>query len=117
MIIVEKFTYTCIKLSVLFFYRRIFFVRKSFLIANNILIVLITLWGFMFFLMQAVLESDSIYAIRVPDTQTWLLLWFAITDIVGDVAVLTLPYPCIRKMQMSTQAKVGLTMTFMLGTL
>ena len=111
-IIIEKFTYTCIKLSVLFFYRRIFAQRKSFRIANSILIALITLWGLIFLVLQVVLESDDPHI-----SQEWLLLWFAITDVLGDVAVLTLPYPCIRKLQMRRRAKVGLTAIFLLGTL
>ena len=111
-IIIEKFTYSCIKLSVLFFYRRIFAQRKSFRIANSILIGLITLWGLLFFFIQAVLESD-----KTRISQEWLLLWFGITDVLGDVAVLALPYPCIRKLQMSKRTKVGLTFIFLLGTL
>lgn len=49
--------------------------------------------------------------------QEWLVLWFAITDVLGDMAVLTLPYPCIRALQMSRREKVGLSAIFMLGTL
>lgn len=116
-IVIEKVTYTCIKLSVLFFYRRIFAQRKSFRIANDVLIVLITLWGLIFFLMQVVLESNHGHIIHPGDSQEWLLLWFGITDVLGDIAVLTLPYPCIRRLQMNTKSKVWLTVIFLLGTL
>ena len=108
----EKFTYSCIKLCVLFFYRCIFAQRKSFRIVNSILIGLIALWGLLFLVIQVVLESD-----KTRISQEWLLLWFGITDVLGDVAVLALPYPCIRKLQMSKRTKVGLTFIFLLGTL
>ena len=116
-LVVEKFTYSCIKLSVLFFYRRIFFIRKSFLIANNVLIVFIIIWGTTFLFMEAFsCGSDSNHGHPCAQ-QEWLALWFAITDVLGDIAVLTLPYPCIRKMQKSRRDKVGLVAIFALGTL
>ena len=116
-IIIEKFTYACIKLSVLIFYRRNLSRHRSFRIANSILIVLITLWGLIFLLMQVALESNTLHIVRASNSQEWLLLWFAITDVLGDVAILVLPYPCIRKLQISKRAKVGLTVIFLLGTL
>ncbi|KAF6241044.1 hypothetical protein HO173_000838 [Letharia columbiana] len=116
-IIVEKVTYSCIKLSVLFFYRRIFLRQKSFRIANNILVILIALWGLVFLLLQVVLETDNETLALPRGSQEWLLLWFAITDVLGDIAVLALPYPCIRKLQMSRRFKVELSFVFLLGTL
>ena len=113
----EKFTYSGIKLSVLFFYRRIFFVQKSFRIANNIFIILIALWGLVYFLLQVILESGDHRTVQPWGSQEWLLLWFAITDVLGDIAVLALPYPGIRKLQMSRRAKVELSFVFLLGTL
>ena len=115
-ILLEKFTYSFIKLSVLFFYRRIF-IQRSFRIANSVLIVLITLWGLVFFLDEAIIEYDSAHVDHAPRSGTWSLFWFAITDVLGDIAILTLPYPCIRQLQMSRRAKVGLTVVFLLGTL
>ena len=116
-ILLEKFTYTFIKLSVLFFYRRIFFQRKSFRIANSILIVLVTLWGLIFFLDEVIIGYDKAYLYRFAESQRWSLFWFGITDVLGDIAILTLPYPCIRKLQMSRRAKIGLTVVFLMGTL
>ena len=117
-IVIEKFPYTGIKLGVLFFYRRIFVQRKSFRIANTILIALVALWGLVFLLMQVVIESQNIIHLSNRfGSQEWLLLWFAITDVLGDIAILTLPYPCIRKMYMNRKTKVGLAIVFSLGTL
>ncbi len=101
----------------LFFYRRIFIQRKSFRIANSILIVLITLWGLVFLLVEVVVEYDSTHIDHPAESQRWSLLWFAITDVLGDIAILTLPYPCIRKLQMTRRAKAGVTVVFLLGTL
>lgn len=84
---------------------------------NNIFVILIALWGLVFFLLQVILESNKYYTVQPWASQEWLLLWFAITDVLGDVAVLTLPYPCLRKLQMSRRSKVELTFIFSLGTL
>ena len=114
-ILLEKFTYSFIKLSVLFFYRRIF-IWRSFRVANSVLIAIITLWGLVFFLDEAIVEYDT-HIDNAAESQKWSLFWFAITDVLGDIAILILPYPCIRKLQMGRQAKVGLTIVFLLGTL
>ena len=84
---------------------------------NNVLIVLIALWGLVFFLLQVILESDDGHSVQPWGSQEWLLLWFAITDVLSDIAILALPYPCIRALQMSRRSKVELTLIFMLGTL
>ena len=116
-LIIEKFTYTCIKLSVLFFYRRIFYQREAFRVLNNILIGVITLWGLLFVFLEAfTCGADSNHGHPCAPNE-WLSLWFAITDVLGDIAVLTMPYPCIRALQMNRREKVGLSAIFMLGML
>ena len=50
-----------------------------------------------------------------PAVQT--LLSFAITDVIFDVAILASPYPYIRKLQIGSRDKIGLTAIFLLGTL
>ncbi|KAI4162186.1 MAG: hypothetical protein LQ342_004206 [Letrouitia transgressa] len=111
-LIIEKVTYTTIKLSVLLFYRRIFLHQKKFRIANDILIILVTLWGFVFLLTFAFLAGD----VNSPG-ENWGSLWFCITEVVSDVAILALPYPCIRELQMSKRDKMGVIAIFLLGTL
>ena len=91
--------------------------NESFRTANNIAIALITLWGLSFFLVEAVIYLDSSHVPHPGESQRWSLLWFAITDVLGDIAILAMPYPCIRKLQMSRRVKVGLSMVFLLGTL
>ena len=116
-LVVEKFSYSCIKLSVLFFYRRIFYHRHTFRILNNILIVAVILWGLTFMFVEAFTCGSDSHHGHPCAPQEWLALWFAITDVVGDVAVLVLPYPCIRALQMSRREKIGLSAIFMMGTL
>lgn len=116
-LLIEKVTYTTIKLSVLFFYRRIFLQQKSFRIANDILIALIALWGVVFLFIYAFLCGFDSQHGHPCAPQEWGSLWFAITDVLGDVAILTLPYPCIRRLQMSKRDKIGLSLIFLLGTL
>ena len=113
----EKFTFTFLKLSVLFLYRRIFISNDSFRIANNVLIVLTALWGLTFFLAEAVIYLDSSHVAHPGESQRWSLLWFSITDVLGDIAILAMPYPCIRKLQMSRKLKIGVSIVFLLGTL
>ena len=64
-----------------------------------------------------ILESGDHLTVQPWSSDEWLLLWFAITDVLGDIAVLALPYPCIRKLHMSGRAKVELSFVFLLGTL
>ena len=84
---------------------------------NNVLIVAIGLWGLVFMFMEAfTCGADSHHGYPCAP-QEWLALWFAITDVLGDIAVLSLPYPCIKALQMSRRDKVGLSVIFILGTL
>ncbi|KAL2051850.1 hypothetical protein ABVK25_007765 [Lepraria finkii] len=115
LIVIEKSTYTLIKLSVLFLYRRIFGANRKFRVANDILIVVITLWGSIFLLVQCCFCSNKGLGTLSCDSSQWSLLWFAITEVLGDIAILSLPYPCIRKLQMGKRDKIGLIVIFSLG--
>ena len=117
MVVIEKVTYTAIKLSVLFLYRRIFGVKDTFRKAIDFLIVLIILWGLTFLFLEIfVCVSGSISSLSCTG-QEWTLLWFAITEIFGDIAILSLLYPCIRWLHMTRREKIGLAGIFALGTL
>jgi len=123
MVVIEKPAYGLIKLSVLLFYRRIF-TTEAFRSRNNIVIILIALWALAFFLAEVFVcgSRPAILWRGKPSkgqcvNQAQLLLWFAITDIIGDIAVLTMPYGCIRRLQMDRRKKSGLIGIFMLGAL
>jgi hypothetical protein len=123
MVVLEKPAYGFIKLSVLLFYRRIF-VTPTFRLINNIIIVLISLWALAFFFAKILVCGTNPQDQWDKNCLTWhsadlslMLLWFAITDVVGDIAVLAMPYPCIMKLQMSRRTKLSVSGVFLLGTL
>ena len=90
---------------------------RTFRIANDILIALTALWGLVFMFTFAFLcKAGGLHGRSCAPTE-WASLWFAITDVLGDVAILSLPYPCIRALQMSRRDKIGLSAIFLLGTL
>lgn len=120
---IEKPAYGLIKLSVLLFYRRIF-VTRAFQLYNAILVILILLWAIVFLCteifacgshptVQWSKHQPTVHCLNQPQ----ILLWFAITDVIGDIAVLTMPYGSIRKLQLDKRRKAGLAGIFMLGTL
>ena len=124
MVIIEKPLYTLMKLSVLFFFRRIFLIRRSFRIASNILIIFLIIWGFVFTIAEISFCNGQPTILWDPSSQTglcanhrWLDLIFAITDVIGDILVIVLPYPYIRQLKVTSREKVGITSIFLLGTL
>ena len=116
-LVVEKVTYSATKLSVLFFYRRIFGVQRSFRIVNNILIVIVILWGLVFLFTNAFLCGPESKIQHPCASIEWLALWYGITDVLLDLAILVLPYPSIRRLQIRGREKWGLAAVFMLGYL
>lgn len=116
MLISEKVTYSCIKISVLLFYRRIF-ATPTFRVVNNILIILIAAWGVAFLFTEAFMCGSNSHGGHPCASSEWRVLWFAITDVIGDVAVLTMPYPMIKNLQVTRREKVAVYGIFLLGTL
>ncbi|KAI9652834.1 MAG: hypothetical protein M1831_006359 [Alyxoria varia] len=121
--VIEKPLFGLIKLSVLLFYRRFFFIRQSFMVWNNIMIALITLWAVGFMLVQIFACGHHLEVFWTAGAShetcidlTWSHLWFGITDVIGDIAVVVMPYPCIRKMRLQRREKLGVTTIFLLGT-
>ena len=47
----------------------------------------------------------------------WLNFAFSITDTLGDILVVVIPFPCIRKLHLDTRHKVMLLLIFAFGTL
>lgn len=121
---VEKPTLGCIKLSLVVWYRKIF-LGKKFNIASRIVGALVVAWavGFFFPTVFACRPISVIYAGTIEqlfseciDTIT-LLETFAITDVITDIMVLSLPIPMVWQLQMSTRRKSIISGIFMLGTL
>lgn len=123
-VILEKPLYGFMKLSVLFFYRRIFSVKKGFRICNNIMIVFIILWTLAFFIAEFVVCGGKREAFWVGgkggvcEDRNWLHLAFSATDVVGDVLVVVMPFPFISGLlQIGPREKVAVLFIFLLGTL
>jgi hypothetical protein len=115
---------TLIKLSVLFFFRRIFRVR-AFIIANNIVIGLTVAWGISY--------TFALAFQCVPVSTLWdkleseygnhcvmvlpFYLSFAFSDLILDVIIFILPIPHLWNLVMPTRQKVGVATIFLLGSL
>ena len=123
-VILEKPLYGMMKLSVLFFYRRIFIVQERFRVLNDIMIALITAWTVSFFFAEIFIcgahpkvQWSNDPKDKTCDGQTWLNLCFSITDVIGDILVVSMPLPCINMLQLRRREKIGLFGIFFLGTL
>ena len=98
-------------------YRRIFSVNQTFRTVNSLLIVVIVIWGLTFLFLESFICVGGSGVSLSCNAQEWVLLWFAITEVAGDIVILSLPYPCIRKLQMSKRDKIGLCAIFASGSL
>jgi hypothetical protein len=124
MLIIEKLAFGFIKLSLLFFFRRIFGFWPSFRRWNNILIGLVTAWTIAFALADLLLCGTHIemhWAIDQAPGKKYcgstgaLLIAFAITSVLTDAMVLSLPLPYIGKLQMARARKWAASFIFLLG--
>lgn len=113
-----------VKLSILFFYRRIF-VGRTFKILSLTLGVFVVVWGITFFF-ATVFQCGSNpaywwtsqYTSKYDCSKTaWLELGFAVTDVFVDMFILAIPIPLIWNLKMSTRRKIGLIAVFLLGIL
>ena len=115
-LIVEKIAYTCIKISVLLFYRRIF-ITPTFRFISNVATALIIAWGIAFLFAEAFDCGSDSHNGHPCARSEWTVLWFAITDVISDLVILAMPYPMINMLQMSKKEKIGLSGLFLLGAL
>lgn len=123
-LVIEKPGYGAIKLSVLFFYRRIFTLGR-FRIINDIMVGVIVAWTLAFFFADIFNCGADVSANWDPKAKETahcinlfiLLLVFAVTDVVTDMAILWMPYPQIKKLQMSLRERWVISGVFMLGLL
>lgn len=112
-----------IKLSILFFYRRIFRGR-AFELLNWILIALVVLWTLGFFLVQ-VFDCRTHFSTNwgtLAELQKCLStfhqrLAYSISDVIIDVFIFLFPVPLIWMLHMSLERKLAVTGIFLLGAL
>ena len=128
-------TFTCIKLALLFFYRRIFLVNQKWLrIAWWSILAYVVLWffgatGFYLFQCWPVqwywIRYYQRYHVQSPGpvqgqcnaTTVAHVAMPLIFSLISDVAVLLLPITTIVKLQISREKKLGLAAIFSVGLL
>lgn len=124
MVVIEKPAFGAIKLSFLYFYKRVFGVWKSFQRANNIIAAIIVAWVVAFVVADIAICGDNLpYYFLVDQTKAQehcankgvLLLMFAITSVVTDLLVLGLPFVYLRRLQMPPQKKWATGIVLFLG--
>jgi hypothetical protein len=123
-LILEKPLYALMKLSVLFFYRRIFTSEARFMRFNAFMIGLISVWSFTYFIVEIFQCSLVPWELWTPGSstdacvnRTWLNFTYAITDVIGDVLVVSMPFPVIRHLMMDRRQKAGVAFIFLLGAI
>ena len=118
-------TITFTKVSILLFYRRIFFSNRtngSFRLLLWIMLGINVFWGFSFFmvnLLQCIPISD-VWDITVEFptcVEDTMYYGMAISSVILDVLILIMPLPLIWRLQMSVQDKVAVSGIFLLGSL
>jgi hypothetical protein len=126
MIVIEKIAFGAIKLSLLFFYQRMFGFWPSFRRINSTVMVVVSLWAISF------LVADLLLCGRYPQYQ-WaidqtkakeqcgdkgaLLIAFAATSVITDLAVLVLPLIYVQKLRLRSGKKLAASLIFLLGGL
>ena len=124
---VEKLAFGFIKLSILFFFRRVFSGTRKFDIMSWTLIAVTGLWMLGFFLATVAecnrhassawsfQEVSELYA-KCVDINA-LLLSFTATDVAIDLAIFSLPLPNIWRLNMQVRKKIAVSAIFLLGSL
>ncbi|KAI1812649.1 hypothetical protein GGS20DRAFT_523703 [Poronia punctata] len=124
MIVIEKAGFGAIKLSILFFYRRIFGIWGSFRRSNNLLVWIVALWTITFTLADVLICGkhpeliwgyDQTIPLHRCGNRGALLLAFSVTSVATDLPVLGLPFFYINRLQMPTGKKWATSFVFLLG--
>jgi hypothetical protein len=121
--IIEKPLYGLMKLSALFFYRRIFTTHRHFLTFNSVMIALVTTWTAAFLIVDVFLCGTTPWVLWTPGAvhtcvnRNNLNLLFSITDAVGDILIVSMPFPVISKLQIDRRQKIAVALIFLLGAL
>lgn len=126
MIVIEKIAFGAIKLSLLCFYHRMFGFWPSFRRINFVTLGVVAAWAVSFFVADLLLcGSHPEYQWAVDQTMAKkecgdkgaLLIAFAATSVVTDLAVLVLPLMYVRKLQLRPRKKIAASLIFLLGGL
>ena len=113
-----------IKISILLFYRRIFTVR-SFRLVNNFALVLVAAWGISFTLaiifqctpVDTIWKQFELHYLPYCVNQQQVYFAIAISDLILDVFIFTLPLPMVYKLQLPSKQKFAVSGIFLLGSM
>ncbi|KAK3335203.1 hypothetical protein B0T19DRAFT_452053 [Cercophora scortea] len=110
-----------IKLSILFFYLRVF-VNRGLRLATKLSMLFVGLWSTGNFLQVFLLcrPFAASYDPRIKGTcgnQIASFIAIGAFNIITDVLILTLPLPTVWALKMSTGTKIGLTCVFLFGSI
>ncbi|RDL32029.1 uncharacterized protein BP5553_09431 [Venustampulla echinocandica] len=108
------------KLAILCLYLRVFSTKIYRYGAFFIGAMLIVAWIVSFILQMAMCSPfEKLWDKSLPGkclNEFQIFIWFGIPHIVTDVAIIILPLPLIWRLQTTTNQKIGLTLTFLTGS-
>lgn len=124
-LIISILTIGLIKLSVVFLYRRIFSISRSFNIYSTFLIVLIVTWTIAFLganIFQCGTHPAAAWTsikqiIEYCDDTSGATAALALTDLIMDLMIIAAPMPMVWRLQMTLAQKAQVTGIFALGLL
>jgi hypothetical protein len=109
------------KLSIICLYLRIFTIRRYRYAAFVIAAVLIINWAACWIIDIAVCHPRALSSDKSMTEGYCLnhvtLIWISVPNIATDIAILVLPHPIFWRLQTSRAQKIGLTMTFLTGSM
>ncbi|KAI0802500.1 hypothetical protein GGR55DRAFT_700984 [Xylaria sp. FL0064] len=123
-ILTQNFAFGFAKLSILYFYRRIFYTR-TFKIVTSVMIVVVGIWAVGFFFAYLFRCGTNFWALWAPlkflieycyDSKP-LFYTLAISDVITDFVILSLPLFWVWRLNMSIAKRFALSGVFLLGAL
>ena len=109
------------KLSVLFFYNRVFSVKSQMRIALYAIGSITTIWWIVIFFVTVFQCKPVTGSIGMPGSKCYPPMPFfyaqVIPNLITDFAILLAPMPIIWRLQMRLTKKLGLTIVFLVGYL
>lgn len=120
--LVQCLAFGAVKLSVLYFYRRIF-IGRTFNVVSFTMITIVVVWslGFFFAILFRcgtqfwALWAPLVYLLQNCYNSTPMFLAFTISDVITDVLILLIPVYWIMQLNMSLAKRFGVCSVFLLG--
>ncbi|KAI1430776.1 hypothetical protein GGR50DRAFT_683247 [Xylaria sp. CBS 124048] len=123
-ILTQAFGFALVKLSILYFYRRIF-QNRTFRTITTVMMVLICIWGLGFFFGYLFRCGTRFWALWAPlmdlveycyDSKP-LFYSLAISDVITDVIILSLPFFWVARLNTSVGKRLAVSGVFLLGAI